>query len=499
MKKTNLRRVLFCSALVLTTTLTACTADAATNTTDLAVATQTESSEEADSFFTEDTVHSINIDVDESELDSLIAAYQADGSKEWIQVSVTIDGTTFENVGLKLKGNSTLRTLTNQSADEITAAELPWVIRLDKYEDGQEYLGRSRFVVRGNSTESSMNEALALAMLNEAGVAAEESAFTRFSVNDSEETLRLVVDVPDDDRWTEAHFGTNGLLYKAESEGDYSYRGTEASAYEEAFEQKYGKEDLTPLINFLDFINNASDEEFAENLESYLDVDAFASYLALQDLVANEDDIDGPGNNSYLYYDSETEKMTVVAWDQNLSFGSMGGGQGGGAVAPGNAPDGNGGDDFDPGNAEFGGELPEDFDPENFDEENRPDMPFDRSNDENSEEGKTRMTPPNANEQGSSDPTDGENQARTMPSKMGGNNILTSRFLENDTFSDLVAEKTVTYSEALLDSNFANNLLESYQQLLSTQATDLIDAETLTKETNTIATYLAQDSTDTTE
>src|SRR5690606_30074372 len=89
-------------------------------------------------------------------------------------------------------------------------------------------------------------------------------------------------------------------------------------------------------IEFLDFINNSTDEEFAEQLSDYLDVDSFAGYLAVQDLVANTDDIDGPGNNSYLHYDPDTGLMTVVAWDQNLSYGGFGGG---GGFAPGGGGD----------------------------------------------------------------------------------------------------------------------------------------------------------------
>ena len=62
----------------------------------------------------------------------------------------------------------------------------------------------------------------------------------------------------------------------------------------------------------------------------------------MQDLIDNFDDINGPGNNSYLYYDSETGVFTVVAWDHNLAFGirnNDGFGPGGGpAGGPGGTP-----------------------------------------------------------------------------------------------------------------------------------------------------------------
>ena len=53
---------------------------------------------------------------------------------------------------------------------------IPWVIRLDKYEKGTSYMGRSYFVVRANNSETSLNEAVALSLLEEAGVKAQQSA-----------------------------------------------------------------------------------------------------------------------------------------------------------------------------------------------------------------------------------------------------------------------------------------------------------------------------------
>ena len=38
----------------------------------------------------------------------MIETFVDSGDKEWIEATVTIDGTTFERVGLRLKGNSSL-------------------------------------------------------------------------------------------------------------------------------------------------------------------------------------------------------------------------------------------------------------------------------------------------------------------------------------------------------------------------------------------------------
>ena len=57
----------------------------------------------------------VSIEWDEAAYADMIAAYEADGSKEWIQADITIDGTLVSDIGVRLKGNSTLRSLSGDS------------------------------------------------------------------------------------------------------------------------------------------------------------------------------------------------------------------------------------------------------------------------------------------------------------------------------------------------------------------------------------------------
>ncbi len=286
------------------------------------------STERADpgSVFDAGVVHEIAIEIDDTDVADMIATYLSDDEKEWIEATVTIDGSTYDSVGLRLKGNSSLRGVSTDSLPE----GLPWLIRLDKYVDDQNHEGYTDLVVRSNTTATALNEAVALELLGDAGLATEQAISVSFSANGSAPVLRLVVEHPDD-TWMAATFAGEGALYKAESTGDWSYRGDDPESYDDVFDQEAGKDDtdLTPLIDFLDFINNADDATFAAELPERLDVEAFARYLAMMDLVDNFDDIDGPGNNAYLYYDIETEQFTVVPWDLNLAFGATNEGVGG--------------------------------------------------------------------------------------------------------------------------------------------------------------------------
>ena len=427
--------------------------------TDATQSSQTVTTPSSDTYFTTDEVHSIDIDLDQADYEAMLTTYAETGDKEWVTVTATIDGNTFEDVGLRLKGNSSLRTalatsrgielseedLENEgsdsgdsSSDAAAPETIPWLIRLNKYVDGQNYLGRYDFVVRGNDTESSLNEAVAMAMLEEAGLATHRVAFTAFSVNGSEAKLRLVSEVPDDELWNEDWFGTEGATWKADSDGDWDYHGEDGAEYEAIWKQRTGEDDMTPIVEFMDFINNSSDETFEDSLGEYLDLDQFAKYLAVEDMINNWDTISGMGNNGYLHYDPSTGMMTLIAWDHDRAFESHGAGMGG---MPGNGGSGPSGG---PGGA------------------------------------------PGTNAPGDNAPDGNAAGAR-------GSNILETRFRASDTFMEMYNKAYADLTVSLIDSGFAQDVLDQYTELLIAQASDLVSPDTVESDAKVISNQLTSD------
>lgn len=390
-----------------------------------------------------DEVHEISIAVDEDAFAAMIDTYQETDEKEWLEATVTIDGETHLRAGIRLKGNSSLRGV-DDGADP---TDLPWLIRLDEFVDGQSVDGWSELVVRSNTSETALNEAVALDLLAEAGLASQHAVASSFSVNGSDARLRLVVQNLDED-WEAENFSTAGLLYKAEAGGDWSYRGDDPDAYTDVFDQETGDDDLTPLIDFLDVIDNSSDEDFAAELPDRLDVQAFARYLAFEELVDNFDDIDGPGNNAFLRYDAESGGFTVVAWDHNLAFGGMGGPGGGEGGFP-------------------GGERPEGM-PTERPEGMPTDLPTDMPDGERPETGD-----------------------RSPGGGMGGDNVLVERFTAVEEWADLVEEEKAALTEDLYDSGYAEEVLDRWVGVLAEQAGDLVDADTVQDEADAIRTAIA--------
>jgi spore coat protein CotH len=298
-------------------------------------------------------LHDLAASFDQDMYDAMIQAYIDTADKEWLEATVTIDGATYEQAGIRLKGNSSLMGLRggpgggpsgnggngpggndrdtfagggNLSAD--VPERLPWLVRLDKYIDGQNHDGIREFVIRSNNSATALNEAVALDLMAMAGLASQQAAYVRFTVNGSDPALRLAIENPDD-AWMLRHFPNGGLLYKAEAGGDYSYRGDDPASYVDVFDLEAGdtgddQADFTPLFGFLQFINESDDETFATGLAAHLDTEGFATYLAMMDLIANFDDIDGPGNNAYLHVDPDSTMFVVVPWDMNLAFGGAG-------------------------------------------------------------------------------------------------------------------------------------------------------------------------------
>ena len=166
----------------------------------------------ATTLFADGASHEVSIEWDEAAYAGMIAAYEAEGSKEWIQADITIDGTLVSDIGVRLKGNSTLRSLSGNGSNDNGAKgggaavssgissdvpeSLPLLIDFDKYVDGQTYQGLTQLSLRPGSPV--LNEALALALTEASGQATQRYAYTTYSVNGSASQTRLLVENPDE-------------------------------------------------------------------------------------------------------------------------------------------------------------------------------------------------------------------------------------------------------------------------------------------------------------
>ena len=399
-----------------------------------------------DGYLDPDSLHSVEITVDQNAYQEMIAAYTSNRTKNWIEATVTVDGVAHEKAGLKLKGNSSLQGISADSEPQ----KLPWLVRFDKFVDGANHDGMTRMVIRASSSTSALNEAVALDLLAKTGLASEKAAHISLSVNGSDPVLRLTCQDLDES-WVAQNFDVAGLLYKAESTGDYTYRGTDESAYKDVFDQETGKANFTPLIEFLQFINESSDADFQSGLAQRVDVDKMVTYLAFEDVIDNFDDITGPGNNSFLWWAEQANQMTVVAWDHNCAFGlkprTGQQGQGGGQ------PPGGGGQGQPPGD---GGAPPNGQAPTG--------------------------QPPGGG--GGQQPGGGGNQTKA--------NALVDRFNSLMDGETKVSAERDRLKQELYTSGVAQTILDARAKVLTDQAGSLIEQSAVEADKQTIAAYFTK-------
>lgn len=329
--------------------------------------------------------HDVTLTFQDENYEDMLNEYFKTGEKNYVEADLTIDGVTIPSVGIRLKGNSTLQSLTwkgeSRASDrggmresqlpegfqppegvqvpqggqapkggqppadgqtegdgqqpklrivggggvELKAEEpesLPWLISFDEFVEGRRYQGHSQIAVRPASGQSStvLNEALGISVVGAASEPTQEFAYSAFAVNGRTSAPRLLVEYLDEGYAEELG---NGVLYKSLASGSFTYKGEDQTEYGNDFKQvnEIGSLDLQPVIELMKWVEQSSDEEFAAGLADRLGIESFASYLALQNLMANFDDMSGPGKNYYLWYDLDTKKFTVITWDLNLAFG----------------------------------------------------------------------------------------------------------------------------------------------------------------------------------
>ena len=269
----------------------------------------------AQSFYDTNTIQDIRIVFAESNWDALLDA-QAQSTEDYIPAqSVTINGTVFNNVGVKYKGNSTYNPNNQKN---------PLHIELDTYQS-QDYQGYTDIKLSNVAYDPTfVREPLSYSILRQY-MHAPESNYANVYING---TLMGVYVSSESisKKFVNKHFySNNNSFFKCNPIGgagpgsssfpNLAYLGTTISSYEPAYEMNSdaGWEDLINLTNTLS--NNTA------NIESVLDVDRALWMLAFNNVLVNLDSYSGTFKQNYYLYKDDNGRFNPVVWDLNMSFG----------------------------------------------------------------------------------------------------------------------------------------------------------------------------------
>ncbi|MDY4575781.1 MAG: CotH kinase family protein, partial [Intestinibacter sp.] len=96
---------------------------------------------------------------------------------------------------------------------------------------------------------------------------------------------------------------------------DYTKNG----GIEIVYPKDVNKTNWEPLKNFIDIVYYSDDERFNKNILEYINIDNCVDYFILSELIYN---IDGTWKNTVLSYDYNSNKLTKIPWDLDLTWGA---------------------------------------------------------------------------------------------------------------------------------------------------------------------------------
>ncbi|MDR2648196.1 MAG: CotH kinase family protein [Clostridiales bacterium] len=160
--------------------------------------------------FGADKVHTIDIQVKESDWNDMIANAQAE---EYIQVTVVIDGEKVSGVGLRPKGNSSLSMIATSDSDRYS-----FKIEFGHYSKNVSYHGLDKLALNNIAQDNTyMKDYAVYQMMNEMGADAPLSSFIQVTVNDNDWGLYLAVEGIEESFARRVYGNDFGDIYKPDS------------------------------------------------------------------------------------------------------------------------------------------------------------------------------------------------------------------------------------------------------------------------------------------
>ena len=247
---------------------------------------------DGDNIFAEDQIITVDLVFEDSDFWELLQANYQTGN--YLEADLTITDntgtTTINQVGVRLKGNSSYSHPGNKKSFKID---------FNEYVSGQNYDGLKKLnFSNGFKDPTLMREKIFFDLCQDAGVPAPRANFASIYFNGELWGFYTVVEQIDDQFLDWRILDDDGNLFKAgdnfqgnSGAANLVYYGDSQTAYEDRYELKTNEteNDWTYLIEFIDFINNASNSEFESELENYIELQEYLRSAAINNLFSNLD------------------------------------------------------------------------------------------------------------------------------------------------------------------------------------------------------------------
>ena len=253
----------------------------------------------------------------------------------WAHADLRIDNpdgkAEFKNIGIRYKGNSSF----NRSS--ISAPLLAnFKLKIDLHGTKGTWDGHRTFNLQSGVIDGSrMRDAVAYWIFRTSGVPAPRTTYAEvfFTVpglyqDTSAGLFTIIEDV--NNRFLERVLPKgNGLLMKPEQLGGGIRRlGDTWAQYAPILrpDREATPHEQRRVMEFSELCSQSDVALFRSKVGTYLDVDKFLRFIAVNAFTGNWDSYLNGGHNFYLYLDPNDDKFRFIPWDQDLSMQSARGG-----------------------------------------------------------------------------------------------------------------------------------------------------------------------------
>lgn len=272
-------------------------------------------SADGDAIFNSASIHDVYLQFSQSGYwDTLVVNHDSD---VYTRCNVTFDGITINDVGVKLKGNSSYNNNSMKKSMKID---------FNEYVAGQDIDGLKKLNLNnGFKDPTFMREKLMLDFLQEHNLPGPRCTYARVYLNNTYWGLyTLVEDI--NDKFCTQRFGNNdGNRFKGDPSGDLKWYGSNASSYYNRYEldNNDSLNDWTGLVHLIDIINNTPSAQLYDSLETVLQTWDFVYQWAADILFVNLDSYPGSGHNYFIYHNQSSGLWQWIQWDVNEAFGNF--------------------------------------------------------------------------------------------------------------------------------------------------------------------------------
>ena len=199
------------------------------------------------------------------------------------------------------------------------------------YTTGQTFVGLSTIILDNIWQDDALiREKLSFTLFERMGLPAPRESYCKLFINNEYQGLYAITEEIDANFVQRTLGQTGGTVFEFHHQSARQFRAEDLGsieAYKPYFEPRTRVLDAdttlyTPIVNFFKEVNAPDDAVWRSRVEEYVDLHAFARYVAVETFLVDNDAILGFAgmNNFYLYREPNSTKHRFFVWDKDQAF-----------------------------------------------------------------------------------------------------------------------------------------------------------------------------------